>query len=125
MSADFSVFSLSHGSIECFFSDVLFKFTSWKEEGEAVAPETHCQLYHETPETARSCCFGVFALHIAAEGCLHSHYPVVWVFFFLLWIHKMNGWLRSVSNSVSSGVTRVTPLQLDRRSHFLSFLKMR
>lgn len=39
MSADLSVFSLSYESIECFFSGVLFTFTSWKEGGEAVAPE--------------------------------------------------------------------------------------
>lgn len=76
MSADFSVFSLSHESIECFCSGVLFKFTSWKEGGEAVAPHTHCQLYHASLETARSC-FGVFVLYMAPEGCLHSHYPVV------------------------------------------------
>lgn len=76
MSADFSVFSLSHEGIECFFSGVLFKFTSWKKGGEAVAPETCCQQCHASPEIARFC-FGVFVLYMAPEGCLHSHYPVV------------------------------------------------
>lgn len=101
-------------SIECFFSDVLFKIYS-KPAGKkreklwlqrfTVSCAVHLQRLIS--------CFGIFVLYIASEGCLHTHYSTALI---LLCFYEMNEWLRSVLDSV---VCQVALLNLGRSSLFI------